>query len=393
MNVSVLIAFPGFQDMGLRNDPVGQGMLMSLFIVAYGLGNVLLGPLGDKLGPRKAMCIALISWIVPVCMGAMAKTVSVLFVSRFILGAGEGMHYPMQSSFVKNWFPRQERAKANSTWIFGQMIGPAIGMPVFAMVVAGYGWRASFWLCAILGAIMLPVLWFCTTDRPEQHRWANRAEIEHIARGQALDVGAKGKEIKSGSMGHNYLALIKNPDFCFCTLSYWASVTMWWGMMLWLPQYLKIARGFSWAKMGFFSSLPFVVGLVGLLCAGIIADRLKKAALLNCIGLAGCGLFIGLGALVHNNYLAAFLLAFGFFFKGMSIPMAWTLLQTFVPPNMVGQAAGLQNGSSQLIGSLSPLIFGYLISTTGTYTAGLMYLMASGFFGAICGFYLVLKKY
>src|SRR5271169_201823 len=61
VNVSVAIASPRFlEDMGLKNNPVGQGLLMSFFLVAYGLGNVLLGPLGDRLGPRKAMTIALV---------------------------------------------------------------------------------------------------------------------------------------------------------------------------------------------------------------------------------------------------------------------------------------------------------------------------------------------
>jgi sugar phosphate permease len=168
---------------------------------------------------------------------------------------------------------------------------------------------------------------------------------------------------------------------------------MWWGMMSWLPQYLKVARGFSWAKMGFFSSLPFFVGLLGLISAGIIADRLKKAGMMNCIGLAGCATFIGLGALVHNNNLGACLIAVAFFFKGVSVPMAWTLLQSFTPANMIGQAAGLQNGSSNLIGSLSPVIVGFLIAATGTYTAGLMFLMAFGYLGAVAGFFLVLRKY
>ena len=39
VNVSVLIAFPRFlQEMGLKNNPVGQGLLMTFFLVAYGLG-------------------------------------------------------------------------------------------------------------------------------------------------------------------------------------------------------------------------------------------------------------------------------------------------------------------------------------------------------------------
>jgi len=392
VNVSVLIAFPRFlQEMGLRNNPVGQGLLMTFFLVAYGLGNVLLGPVGDRLGPRKTMCVALVSWTVPLLAAAMARTVALLYAAMFVLGVGEALHYPMLIAFVKNWFPREERGKANSSWLIGQMVGPAVGMAFFAAIIAAYGWRAIYWLCAILSLVSIPLVWFFTTDRPAQHRWINQAELEHIARGQAQDVATRSAQ--SGTARHNFVLLIKNPDFCCCAFSFWASTSMWWGIMSWLPQYLRVARGFSWAKMGFFSSLPYVFGLLGLISAGVAADRLKRAAPLNCIGLAGCALFIGLGAVVHNSHLSVCLLCVALFFKGVSIPMAWTVLEAFVPASMIGQAAGLQNGSAQLVGSLSPMIVGFLIGATGTYTAGLMYLVAFGFLGAVCGFYLVLRKY
>ena len=303
------------------------------------------------------------------------------------------MHYPMQSSFVKNWFPRQERAKANSAWVFGQMIGPGIAMPLFAWVIAAYGWRASFWVCAFLGLIILPVIWFGTRDLPEQHKGVNRAELEHILKGRALNAEGTGKTIEATSALQNYSALLKNPDFICCSVTYWASNTMWWGMMSWMPKYLKVARGFSWAQMGFFSSLPFFVGLLGLITAGVLADKFRRAAPLNSIGLAGCAIFIGMGAIVHNNILSAILLACAFFFKGISVPMAWTLLQTFVPSKMIGQAAGLQNGSANVVGALSPLAVGILIGVTGTYTAGLFYMVGFGLCGAIVGLYLVHKKY
>ena len=392
VNVSVLIAFPRFLgEMGLRNNPVGQGLLMTFFLVAYGLGNILLGPVGDRLGPRKTMCVALVSWTVPLLVAATARTVTLLYAAMFVLGVGEALHYPMLIAFVKNWFPREERGKANSSWLIGQMVGPAVGMAFFAAIIAVYGWRAIYWLCAILSLVSIPLIWFLTTDRPEQHRWINKGELEHITKGQSRDVATKG--VQSGTTRHNFMVLIKSPDFCCCAFSFWASASMWWGIMSWLPQYLRVARGFSWAKMGFFSSLPYIFGLLGLISAGIVADRLKRAAPLNCIGLAGCALFIGLGAVVHNSYWSACLLCVALFFKGVSIPMAWTVLQAFVPAGMIGQAAGLQNGSAQLVGSLSPMIVGFLIGATGAYTAGLMYLVGFGFLGAVCGFFLVLRKY
>ena len=394
VNVSVLIAFPRFlEEMGLKNNPVGQGLLMTFFLVAYGLGNILLGPVGDRVGPRKTMCVALISWSVPLLAAAMAKTATLLYAAMLVLGLGEALHYPMLIAFVKNWFPREERGKANSSWLLGQMIGPALGMACFAVIIATYGWRAIYWLCAILSMVSIPLVWFFTTDRPEQHRWITKAELEHITQRQTQEAANREKGVKSGGAWVNFATLIKNPDFCCSAFAFWASASMWWGIMSWLPQYLRVARGFTWAKMGFFSSLPYIFGLLGLISAGVVADRLKKAAPLNCVGLAGCALFIGLGTIVHDSYLSACLICVALFFKGVSIPMAWTILQAFVPANMIGQAAGLQNGSAQLVGSLSPAIVGFLIGATGAYTAGLMYLVVFGLLGAGCGFYLVLRKY
>ena len=394
VNVSLLIASPRFlEEMGLKGNPVGQGLLMTFFLISYGLGNVLLGPVGDRLGPRKAMSIALVTWSAPLMVAANAKTITVLYASMFVLGAGEALHYPMQIALVKNWFPRQERGKANSTWLLGQMIGPALGMSCFSMVIAGFGWRAIYWLCAILSMVAVPLVWFVIRDRPDQHPWVDKAELDYIKKGLVAEATPKEKNVQTGSTLQGYLELIKSPDFCCSAISFWASVSMWWAIMSWMPQYLRVARGFSWAKMGVFSTLPFIFGLIGLISAGVVADKLKRAAVINCVGLSGCATFLFFAAIVPNNYLCAALLCVALYFKGVSLPMAWTVLQAFIPAHKLGQAAGLQNGSSQLVGALSPMIVGFLIHATGTYTAGLMFLVAFGYLGAVTGFYLVLRKY
>jgi sugar phosphate permease len=382
VNISVLIANPQFlRDMGLTRNPVGQGLLMTFFLIAYGIGNVLLSPTGDRFGPRKTMCIALVAWTVPVVMAATAKTLVVLYVSRFLLGLGEAMHYPMLVAFVKNWFPIQERGRANSAWILGQMLGIAVAMPIFSMIVVGCGWRAIFWVCAVCGAALIPIVWFFTADRPEQSRWTNQAEVEYIAKGQKIETERQEKGIQPSTAWRNAIVLMTDLNFCCSAVSYYASVTAWWGLVTWLPQYLRIARGFSWAQMGVFASLPFVVGTIAIIIAGFLADRFKRSAPLIGIGLAGTALFILMGAFVHNAYLSACLISVAMFFKGLMQPMSWSVVQAIASAKMVGQATGLQNGSAQIIGSMSPVIMGFLISITGTYTAGLMYLVGFGYSG------------
>ncbi len=131
VNISILIADPGFiSDMNLQAQAARQGMLMTLFLIAYALGNVILGYFGDRLGPRKAVSVSIVVWSFCLFVAAKAGNLVTLLGARVFMGFGEGFHWPMQSTYVKNWFPLHERARANSIWAVGLMVGPAIAVPL-----------------------------------------------------------------------------------------------------------------------------------------------------------------------------------------------------------------------------------------------------------------------
>ena len=73
VNVSVLLADNTFlSDMGIKGQPVQMGLLMTLFLIAYGISNVFLSPIGDYLGPRKAMCLSIFLWCLSLFIGGIA---------------------------------------------------------------------------------------------------------------------------------------------------------------------------------------------------------------------------------------------------------------------------------------------------------------------------------
>ncbi len=52
INMSVLLADTTFlSELGIKNDTVKMGLLMSVFLIIYAASNVVLSPLGDLLGP------------------------------------------------------------------------------------------------------------------------------------------------------------------------------------------------------------------------------------------------------------------------------------------------------------------------------------------------------
>ena len=146
VNISIIAANTEFlHDMDLAGKPVYIGLLMSLFLITYGVSNVFLSPIGDWVGPRKAMIIAYGIISVSLILGGISSVFGFLLATRILLGTGEGLYYPMQNTFIKNWFPARERGRANTAWILGQSLSPAIAMPVFTWIIAEYSWRHTFY--------------------------------------------------------------------------------------------------------------------------------------------------------------------------------------------------------------------------------------------------------
>ena len=86
VNIAVIAANPEFlADMGITGQPVKVGLMMSLFLVAYAISNVVLSPLGDYLGPRKAMVTAYVIMCASLLTGGMAATFGMLLATLLIM--------------------------------------------------------------------------------------------------------------------------------------------------------------------------------------------------------------------------------------------------------------------------------------------------------------------
>src|SRR5205807_3866167 len=107
-----------------------------------------------------------------------------LFISaRFLLGTGEAVMYPASNQFVARWIPVQERGIANG-WIFaGVGAGAGLSPPLITYIMLHYGWRSSFWLCAVIGLIAGLVWFLAARDRPDQHPLVSANELELITAG------------------------------------------------------------------------------------------------------------------------------------------------------------------------------------------------------------------
>lgn len=394
VNVAVIAANPEFlADMGITGQPVQIGLMMSLFLAAYGLSNVLLSPLGDYLGPRRSMVTAYLIICLSLAIGGAASTFGILLGSRILLGIGEGLYYPMQNTFVKNWFPPKERGRANTAWLIGQSLAPAVAMPIFAFLVAARSWHSTFHFSLALSFVPLVLLLWFTADTPRAHKRVNAGELQYIEAELAQEKrDAHESDSATESFGERVKAYASNYRFWMLMLILATNSILSWGLITWLPTYLNQERGFSWEAMGWASSLPFVFGLLFKIAAGVLIDRTGRTAILMALAALLCSAGVYLGVVIENNAVAAVVIAFGIGASSMQIPAVFTLLQKLVPKNAMSAAAGTLNGIAVGFGALSPVLIGFAVSVTGNFSAALYLIIAIVLTGGVLAAVLAAQK-
>jgi sugar phosphate permease len=378
ISVAVLFTNTDFQTaMGTGFNPALLGLLMTAFFIPYGIASIFLSFTGDRFGPRRMLVSASVIWgALMLIMGSLSSYLAML-VSRIVLGITEGPQFSWILKIISRWFPHGEHGRANTIWLAGSPLGSAIGFPLIIVLVATFGWRASFYLLASMSiVIMAPLLLLIVRDWPP----GERSTIEE-------------KHSPSAKQIWNDCRLfLRDTNFWLLTICDCGELIYLWGLNSWLPTYLQKVRNFDLQHLGLYSSLPFVLLLVGVILSGLLTDRFGKKAILIFIGLAGAALLLYAGTVAADRNNAALIIALSSGFFGLAVPATYALTQQIVPPSVVSSGAGVINGIANTVGALAPFAMGVVISTTSSFDAGLMVLVV-GSFCCSCAILPLVKRY
>ena len=156
-NISVALAVPEFKSFFNLTDR-DRGTLNSAFFWSYAFLQIPAGWLVDRYGVKTPYTIGFIFWSLISAATAMANSFSQLFALRFLLGVGESVVTPASLRWIRFHFAEKERGFAVGLYMTGTKIGPAIGAPIAAWLIAAYDWRIMF-LVLGLGCLLWLVPW------------------------------------------------------------------------------------------------------------------------------------------------------------------------------------------------------------------------------------------
>jgi len=345
--------------------PMQLGLVFSAFAYPYAAMQIYGGWLADKFGPRLVLGVLSTIWAAATILCGLSWGLTSLILFRVMLGIGEGGAFPAATRAFTYWMPSTERGFAQGITHSFARLGGAVTPPIVLLIVAAYGWRESF---MILGAVSL--VWTCFfvwmfRDTPLEHKWVKPAELKEIGIDAAdMKKAAGGKTPWSQMVKRMWLVTL--VDFCYG----WSL----WVFLTWLPSYLKDARGFDMKQLALFTALPLMAGVVGDTLGGVVSDFIyKKTGNLKLarrsvlvVGLGGALVFIVPAIYTQTAVTAVILLAASFFFLELTNAVLWSL-PLDIAGKYAGTAGGMMNTGFGLAGMISPLAFGYLIQSTGSY--------------------------
>jgi AAHS family 4-hydroxybenzoate transporter-like MFS transporter len=145
--------------------------VVALGLIGMGVGSVLAGYVGDRLGRRSAVIGSVLVFGSATVAIGFAPNLTMLGLLRFIAGLGIGGAMPSATIMAGEYTPLRYRTLAVTAAIVCVPVGGMIAGLFASEVLPALGWRALFLIGGampvVLGAILLFVL-------PESPRWLSR---------------------------------------------------------------------------------------------------------------------------------------------------------------------------------------------------------------------------
>jgi MFS transporter, ACS family, hexuronate transporter len=232
------------------------------FGMAFAAGSLLFGWLVDRMGVYWLYPIVLVGWSAMGFLTGLSHSFQELYWLRVLLGLFEAGHFPCGLKTIQLLLAPRDRALGNSLLQSGTALGAIIAPQVikFLLNEPGATWRRPF-LVIGAGGMAWIVLWFLSI-RPRDLRDAARSK-ERVA--EQADGGNEG--LWSLVFSRRFLAL---AIMVICINLNWHL------FRVWLPKFLREARGFGRDDMLNFTTFYYIAADLGAISAGALTGWLAR---------------------------------------------------------------------------------------------------------------------
>ncbi|TFK47476.1 MFS general substrate transporter [Heliocybe sulcata] len=131
-----------------------EAMTTSIFVLAYAIGPLFLGPLSEIYGRSRVLQLANMWYLVWNLVCGFAQSTGQLIAFRFLAGIGGSAPLSIGGGVLGDLWAVQERGQAIALYSLAPLLGPVIGPVAGAWIAQKSTWRWVFWSTTIVDAII-----------------------------------------------------------------------------------------------------------------------------------------------------------------------------------------------------------------------------------------------
>jgi DHA1 family bicyclomycin/chloramphenicol resistance-like MFS transporter len=321
-----------------QSDAATVQLTLSAYLIGYAAGQIVHGPLSDRLGRRPVLIAGLVGFIAASILCAVSGSILMMVVARFIQGLAASGPIVLARSIARDLYegPRAARELARMGAIMG--IIPAIAPVLGGAMSVLFGWPSGFEMQAGLGLVLAAtVLW----GLPEtvSRKLTTPFSLLELARDfrRLLDHGGYRLHISMQAATYAGLfAFISGSSFVLQGLYHMS----------------EVGYGLAFASC----ACSFVAG-------SILTQRLvtrigmERAVGIGTLFMATGGVLAALGQILHSGWPQELIVPAMLFMAGVGVSMPLTQAAALMPfPHMAGTASSLlgfvQMSFAAIIGTL-----------------------------------------
>ncbi|MCT1614080.1 MFS transporter [Corynebacterium sanguinis] len=258
-------------------DRTTTSWIASIGFIGMAIGATLGGLLADKFGRRQVFAATLFIYGIATGASALATSVGVLMVLRFVVGLGLGGELPVASTLVSEFSPRRVRGRMvvllEAFWAVGWIAAAIIGTFVVARGEDGWRWGLA------LGAVPAVYAIVVRLGLPESVRFlesrGRHDEAEATVRSFEAQTTPEHYDTAPATAPETVHGGIWGPTLRGRTLSFWIvwfCVSLaYYGAFIWIPS-LLVAQGFTLVKSFTFTLIITIAQLPGYAAAAWLIE-------------------------------------------------------------------------------------------------------------------------
>lgn len=322
-------------------------LILSLFLAAIALAQIVIGPLSDRFGRRPVLLVGFVVFSAASVASPFAPSIEALIAIRIVQGATGCVGIVLGRAIVRDLYERRQAASMLGYVTMGLAVAPMVAPSIGGQLQEYFGWTAIFWFMAGLGLVCLLVTW----------RWV--PETNHH----------RSSHLSFGTMFSDFARLLRSFDFLLFTASSSLTTGVFFAFLGGAPYVSERMLHLSPGTYGLWFGVAPVGYAVGNFVTARFTERFGVPRMIlagSVIGFIAASLPGVLFVTGHGGAQALFLpmMLIGFS-NGLSLPTAIAGAVS-VEPEIAGAAAGLSGASQIGMGAVLSAITGAALASGST---------------------------